>query len=75
MEDKVPKKNNSKSRELFYPIISLERSEKQDLERSEYIDHMCHYTPGNITSGKYLIKISRFDSGTPEVCIFFKDLV
>ena len=41
----------------------------------EYIDHTCHNTPGDTTSGKYVIKIPRFDSGTPEEWIIFVDLV
>ena len=41
----------------------------------EYIDHTHHKTPGDSTSGKYLIKILRFDSGIPEEWIIFVDLV
>ena len=66
MEDKIPKKNKSMSQDLINPIILLECLEKEDLEPSEYIDHTCHNTPGNTSSGKYVIKIPRFDSGTPE---------
>ena len=36
---------------------------------------MCHNTPGDITLGKYVIKIPKFDSGTPEEWIIFVDLV
>ena len=36
---------------------------------------MSHYTPRDTTSGKYVIKIPRFDSGTPEEWIIFVDLV
>ena len=75
MEDCIPKKNKSKSQELVNPIIPLERPEKEDREQSEYIDHTCHNTPGNSPSGKYMIKIPRFDSGIPEECIIFVDLV
>ena len=39
------------------------------------IDHTCHNTPTDTTSGKYIIKISRFDYGTPEEWIIFVDLV
>ena len=46
-----------------------------DLDALEYIDHMYHNTPGDITSGKYIIKIPRFDSGTLEECIIFVVLV
>ena len=50
-------------------------SRKQDLEPNEYIDHTCHNTPGDSTSGKYVIQIPRFDSGTSEGWIIFIDLV
>ena len=46
-----------------------------DLEPSQYIDNTYHNTPGNSTSRKYVIKIPRFDSGTPEEWIIFVDLV
>ena len=75
MEDKIPKKNKSKSQELVNPIIPLERSEKEDLQPSEYIDHTCHNTPCDRTSGKYVIKIPRLDSSTLEEWIIFVDLV
>ena len=42
---------------------------KKDLEASKNIYHMYHNTPDNITSGKYVIKSSRFNSGTPEECL------
>ena len=66
MKDKIPRKNKSKPQELVNSIIQLERPEKEDLEPIEYIDHTCHNTPGDSNSGKYVIKIPRFDSGTPE---------
>ena len=46
-----------------------------ELEASEYIDHTCHNTSGDSNSGKYIIKIARFDSVTPEDWIIFIDLV
>ena len=66
MEDKIPQKNKSKSQELVNQIIPPELSEKDDLESSNYIDHTCDNTPGTSTLGKYMIKIPRFDYGTPE---------
>ena len=60
---------------MVKPIIPLARPEKDELDASEYIDHTCHNTPGDTTSGKYIIKIPRFDSGTPEEWIIFVDLV
>ena len=75
MEDMIPKKNKSKSPELINPIFSLERPENEDLEPSEYVDHTCHNTSGDSTSGKHMIKTLRSDSGTPEEWIIFVDLV
>ena len=75
MKDKLPKNNQAKSQKLVIPIILLEGSEKEDLEPSKCIDHTCHNIPGNRTSGKYMIKIPRFDSGTPEQWIISVDLV
>ena len=75
IEDKITKKNKFKSQELVNPIILLERPEKEDLKPSKYIYHMCHNFSGNITSGKYMMKIPRFNSGTPEEWIIFMDLV
>ena len=75
MEDKIPKQNKSKSQELYNLMIQLECPKKDDLKSSEYLDHMYHYTPGNSTSGKYMIEIPRFDSGEPKDWIIFVDLV
>ena len=75
MEDKIPKKNKSKSWELVNLIIPLERPETENLEPREYIDHTCHKTPVDSASGKYMIKIPTFGSGTPEDWIIFVDLV
>ena len=60
---------------MVNPSILLECLEKEDLEPSEYINHTCHNTPGDSTSEKYVIKIPKFDSGTPEKWIIFVDLV
>ena len=73
--DYIPKKTTSRPNKLFKPIIPLARPEKDELDASEYIDHTCHNTPGDTTSGKYVIKIPRFDSGTPEEWIIFVDLI
>ena len=75
MENSIPKQSKQKSWELVNPIILLECPEKEDLEPSKYIDHACHNTQGNSTSGKYMIKIPIFDSGMPEEGIIFVDLV
>ena len=54
MEDKIPKKQIQVSR-IFNPIIPRERREKKYLEPSKYINHTCHNTPGDSSSGKYVI--------------------
>ena len=74
-EERIPKKTKPYLSKLVKPITPLARPEKNKLDALEYIDHMCHDYPGDITSGKYLTKIPRFDSGTPEEGIFFVDLV
>ena len=66
MEDKMPKTTKTHTSKLAKPIILLASLGKDELEALEYIEHTCHNTSGNTTSGKYLIQISRFDSGTPE---------
>lgn len=75
MEIQIPKKAKSRPSELVKPIIPLARPEKEETDPSEYIDCTCHNTPGDSTSGKYVIKIPRFGSGTPEEWIIFMDLV
>ena len=72
IEKLIPKKTKILPRELVNPSIPLASPEKDELDAPEYIDNTCHNTPGDITSGKYPIKIFRFDSGTPEE---FVDLV
>ena len=60
---------------MVTPIILLERPQQVDREPREYIDHTCHNTLGDSTSGKYVIKIPRFDFGMTEEWIIFVDLV
>ena len=69
------KKKKPKSQQLVNPIIPLERPEKEDLEPSDFKDHTCHNNPDNSTSGKYIIKLPKFDYGTPEEWIIFVNLV
>ena len=57
------------------PIIPLTRPEKDDLDPLEYIDHTYHITHRDTTSARYVSKIPRFDSDTPEEWIIFVDLV
>ena len=56
-------------------IISLFRPEKDKNDPLDYIDFTCVNTPGDSTPDKYLIKILRFVSGTPEEWISFMDVI
>ena len=60
---------------MVNPLFLLECPYKEKLEPSEFIDHTCYHTPGDGTSGKYVITIPRFDSATLEEWIIFVDLV
>ena len=75
MDYQISKRAKSCPSKLVKPIISLSRPENNELNRFEYIDCTCHNTPGDSTSGKYIIKIQRFGSGTPEEWIIFMELV
>ena len=66
VEEEIPKKTKTYPSKLGKPTIPLVRPEKDDLDASKHIDHTWHNIPGNTTSGEYLIKIPRFDSGTTE---------
>ena len=70
-EDQIPKKSKNHPSKLVKRIITLARPEKDELQALKYIDHMYHNTPGDTTSAKYIIKIYRFDSGTPKEWIIF----
>ena len=61
---------------MINPIVLLECTERErdDLIPCEYIGHMCYNTQGDSTSGKYVVKILVFGSGTPEERIIFIDL-
>ena len=73
IEEQISRKKNSPIQiHKFNHLSSQARKRNGALE---YIDHMCHNTPGDNTSEKYVIKIPRFDSGTPEEWIIFVDLV
>ena len=75
IEENIPKETKSHPSKLVKPIIPLARPEKDQLDALEYIDHTCNNTPRDTISGKYVIKIPRFDSGTPEEWIIFMDIV
>ena len=60
MDYQIPKKNKIIPCKLVKPIIPPARPEKDELDPLDFIDCMCHNTPGDSTSGKYLIQISRF---------------
>ena len=59
-------KSKSSPSEFIKSNFSLSRPEKDTLDVLEYIDDTCHNTPEDITSGKVIIKIPRFDSSAPE---------
>ena len=61
IQDRIPKKSKQKCQELDNPIIPLDRPEKED------------DTPDDSNPGKYMIKITIFDSGTTEERIIFVD--
>ena len=71
IEEQIPKKNNAYPCKLVKPIIPLTRPEKDELDASDYIDHRCHNTRRDTTSGKHIIKIPRFNFSTPEEWIIF----
>ena len=73
VEEQIPKNTKAQPNKLVKLIIPLARQEKDEREASEYIDHTSHNTPRNTTSEKHVIKIPRFDSGTPEEWIIFMD--
>ena len=75
IEEHIPQKTKTHLSKLVKPIIPLARPEKDKLDALEYIDHTCHNTPEDTTSGEYNIQILRFDSGTPEEWIIFVGLV
>ena len=65
-EEQFCKKTKTHPSKLVESIIPLARPETDKLDALEYIDHTCHNTPRDTTSGKFIIKIPRFYSGTTE---------
>ena len=72
IEEQIPKKTKNFASKLIKPVIPLTRPENNELETLEYIDHACQNITRDTTSGKYIIKIPRFDSGTPEELIILR---
>ena len=75
IEEQSPKNRKTYPSKLIQLIISLARPKKDELEALEYINLTCHNNPRDTTSGKYIIKVPRFDSSSPEDWIIFMDLV
>ena len=73
MEDYIPPKQQAKV--FVNPIIPMELPQKEDLEPNDYIDHTSCNTLGDSTSGKFVIKITRFESSISEEWIIFVDIV
>ena len=70
------KKNKTNPSKWVKPIIPVAKPESnEELGALEYIDHTYHNTPGDTVSGKYVIVIPRFDSGTLEEWVIFVGLV
>ena len=59
IEEQIPKKTKTHPSKLVKPTLA--KPEKDELDTSKNIDHMCHNTPRDTTSGEYIIKIPRFD--------------
>ena len=66
MKDCIPKKYKPKSLENMNPIIPNKYPEKTGFKPSEYMDNIYCSTLSFSTSGKYSIKLSTFDFGTPK---------
>ena len=66
IEEANPQKTKTHQSKMVKPITSLARPENDELDALQYIDHTCYNAPGDTTSGKDMIKIPYFDSGTPE---------
>ena len=66
MDYQIPKKVKSRLPKLVKPIIPLALPENEELEPLGYIDCTCHNTPGDSSSGKYIINIPGFVSGMTE---------
>ena len=75
MDISIPKKAKSLPNKLVKPISPLTRPKKDELEPWGYTFCICNKSPGDSSSAKYVIKIPRFGSGTPEERIIFKELV
>ena len=74
MNERIPK--NGKVNNYQTPIIPLQRTVVHDNKKDiKYIEHTCHNTPGDSTTGKYVIKVPIYDSGHPEEWIIFTELV
>ena len=66
IEETIPKKNQNLLKLIGQTKHPLGQTKKDELDALEHIDGTCHYTLRDITSGKYMIKVPRFDPGTPE---------
>ena len=43
---------------IVHPIVPLEFSDKEDLDLSKHVDHMCHNTPSGTNLKECKIKIT-----------------
>ena len=58
---------------LIAPAISLERPDKKDLRKGQYVECKCNARPGDPESPVYSIQIPYFGTGTPEEWLQFLD--
>ena len=68
-------KKNGKVNLNQIPVIPLKCTTIHNKKDMKYINHTCHNTPEDATSGKYVIKVPVYDSGHPEEWIDFVELI
>ena len=75
MDAPIPKQGKHDA--IVKPIIPLERPAVKigEKDKVKSTDRQYHNTPGDNTTGKCTIKIRMYNSGDPEECIIFDDLV
>ena len=58
---------------LIAPAISLERPDKKDPRKGQYVECKCNARPGDPESSFYSIQIPYFVTDTPEEWLQFLD--
>jgi len=62
----------SKGRRQIVLIVPLQRPEKKDLTKGDYVTLKCKTRPGDPNSATYGLPIPYFKSGTPEEFLKWK---